>query len=78
VPPPSGKRCDPYTRVKAQPVWEKAEAVCNPQITRRVQMLGRVGMVFRVNEGDPIATKQSITKMYLNVRSIRLGNNCIK
>lgn len=75
MPPPSGKRCDPYTRVKAQPVWE---AVCNPQITRRVQMLGRVGMVFRVNEGDPIATKQSITKMYLNVRSIRLGNNSIK
>lgn len=34
-----------------------------------------IGMVFRVNEGDPIALKLSITKMYLNVRSIRLGNN---
>lgn len=37
-----------------------------------------IGMVFRVNQGNPIGMKLSITKIYLSVRSIRLGINCRK
>lgn len=33
-------------------------------------------MDFKVNQGDTAGMKLSITKIYLSVRSIRLGNNC--
>ena len=35
-----------------------------------------VDTVLRVNQGDSIGVKLNITKIYLSVRSIRLGNNC--
>lgn len=37
-----------------------------------------IGMVFTVNQGNPVGMKLSITKIYLSVRSIRLGINCRK
>lgn len=32
--------------------------------------------LLRLNQGDPTRVKLNITKIYLSVRSIRLGNNC--
>lgn len=32
--------------------------------------------LLRLNQGDPTRVKLNIKKIYLSVRSIRLGNNC--